>query len=49
MDNIFPWYNHRAGMPAPCCANCSHILYDVPANPGKLWTYGLEDNRYTEE
>src|SRR5205823_3616715 len=40
MDNQFPWYNSGAGKPAPCCANCSAILSDVPCNAGKRWGRG---------
>lgn len=32
-----PWFGD--GKPAPCCANRTHILYDVPCNVGKLPTF----------
>jgi hypothetical protein len=47
MNNHFPWIG--GGKPAPCCANCTHILYDVPCNAGKLSVFrGPADTRWEE-
>lgn len=35
IDNNFPWFNKGRGKPAPCCGNCTALLYDVPCNAGK--------------
>lgn len=34
IDNYFPWI--RGGLAAPCCANCTGIIFDVPCNAGKF-------------
>lgn len=49
IDNYFPWFNRGTGKPAPCCANCTGIIRDVPCNAGKFLDHPPDEGQFLNE